>query len=53
MNMLRVSALIFVWCLCAACTPPLTERERDVGLGYLVGSGVGAGVGAAIPRTVP
>ena len=47
MNMQRVSTLVFVLGLCAACAPPLTERERDVGLGYLVGSGVGAGVGAA------
>lgn len=33
--------------LCAACTPPLSDRERGVGIGYLVGSSVGAGIGAA------
>src|SRR5437762_1482820 len=28
MNMHRVSTLVFVLGLCAACTPPLTERQR-------------------------
>lgn len=34
-----------VWC--SACAAPLSPRERDTGIGYLVGSGIGAGIGVA------
>lgn len=32
---------------CSACAAPLSPRERDTGIGYLVGSGIGAGIGVA------
>ena len=32
---------------CSACAAPLSPRERDTGIGYLVGSGLGAGIGLA------
>ncbi len=32
---------------CSACAAPLSPRERDTSIGYLVGSGMGAGIGVA------
>jgi len=37
--------IVLVWC--SACAAPLSPRERDTGIGYLVGSGIGAGIGVA------
>lgn len=31
----------------SACAAPLSPRERDTGIGYLMGSGIGAGIGMA------
>jgi outer membrane lipoprotein SlyB len=44
---MRARLVAVVVSVCAACAPPLSDRERGVGIGYLVGSGVGAGIGAA------
>jgi hypothetical protein len=41
----RIFLVALVWC--SACAAPLSPRERDTGLGYLVGSGMGAGIGMA------
>ena len=41
----RMLLIVFLWC--SACAAPLSPRERDTGLGYLVGSGIGAGIGVA------
>jgi len=38
--------LLIVLC-CSACAAPLSPRERDTGIGYVVGSGIGAGIGVA------
>jgi hypothetical protein len=39
--------LFVVLLCCSACAAPLSPRERDTGIGYLVGSGIGAGIGVA------
>ena len=41
----RMLLIVFLWC--SACAAPLSPRERDTGLGYLVGSGIGAGIGVS------
>lgn len=41
----RMLLIVCLWC--SACAAPLSPRERDTGLGYLVGSGIGAGIGVA------
>ncbi len=44
--MQRFVLLVVVLC-CSACAARLSPRERDTGIGYLVGSGLGAGIGVA------
>ena len=44
--MKSVSRLLIV-IFCSACAAPLSPRERDTGLGYVLGSGIGAGIGVA------
>jgi hypothetical protein len=40
--------LLGLMILCgSACAAPLSSRERDTGIGYVVGSGIGAGIGVA------
>jgi len=39
--------LVLIVLFCSACAAPLSPRERDTGIGYVVGSGIGAGIGVA------
>ena len=39
--------LLLIILSCSACAAPLSPRERDTGIGYVVGSGIGAGIGVA------
>jgi len=41
----EVIVVLITWC--SACAVPLSPRERDTGIGYLVGSGIGTGIGVA------
>jgi hypothetical protein len=42
------AVLLILTIICgSACAAPLSPRERDTGIGYLVGSGIGAGIGVA------
>ena len=44
---MQLVVLFVVLLCCGACAAPLSPRERDTGIGYLVGSGIGAGIGVA------
>ena len=44
--MRRILLMLIMIC-CNACAAPLSPRERDTGIGYVVGSGIGAGIGVA------
>lgn len=39
--------LLLIMISCNACAAPLSPRERDTGIGYVLGSGIGAGIGVA------
>ncbi len=43
---MKIVLLLIVLCG-SACAAPLSSRERDTGIGYVVGSGIGAGIGVA------
>ena len=45
-NPMKRMLLLIVLC-CSACAAPLSPRERDTGIGYVVGSGIGTGIGVA------
>jgi hypothetical protein len=46
-NPMRTALVVLIILWCTGCAAPLSPRERDTGLGYVLGSGIGAGIGAA------
>lgn len=44
---MKRTLLMLIMICCSACAAPLSPRERDTGIGYVVGSGIGAGIGVA------
>jgi len=44
---MKVVLLMLIVICGSACAAPLSPRERDAGIGYVVGSGIGAGIGVA------
>ena len=44
---MKALLLVLMMFYASACAAPLSPRERDAGIGYVVGSGIGAGIGVA------
>jgi hypothetical protein len=44
---MNVAGIVLGLLWCSACATPLSPRERDTGIGFLVGSGIGTGIGMA------